>query len=783
MIIQKNQNHFFVRTCSIITLCFIFSFSPCVSAMADQGIRQLTVGTVIPELMSIDSETETISSKIDKIPGQLAPELWSIESKAEVISSKIDTLPGQLTPELLSIESKAEVISSKTDILVDYTGCESIPLRSPEDIVDGVITLNKSGNYCLAMDMAATVSITAPNVCLDLNCRELTGSIIISAEAVTVKDGTVTAPAPLNNTDAEQAAITITAAGTRTQLQNLTVECLSLADTSNDVDGINGRSAVNNDADSVQIIKCQIQAGNGQGINRTSSGSITINRNTGSGGVGINNMGSEVFIANCIIASGSSGSLAGSITGTATNTNLFIGVGNTMSIGNAGDGIFNTGTNIQVTNTTILAGNSGNIKATSSGPSIIYNLLDIGLNGSAIIGSGGTGIKNTAADVQIVKCTITAGAAGSITATGNSCAVKVGYASGTAIISKAGDAILTTTNSSGIITDCMLSTTNGGSVSVTGGAEYGSADGNSGGNGITCDGANNLQIFNCLIEKTGNGGNGYRSNDAPGSAAGNGGNGGSGILVKSNCTNIEARRNSIANTGTYGLGGGSPAVNGIAGMAIQDLVSLGAYSSAIFENFASDIANTTQRYKINNSTTEGGRAQSECHDYLDNIYDNGNGEIYRTCSLVEQITSESWSIESKAEIISSKIDNVYESLIDGVNSINGVSSQVTNVQNTLDNPTYGLNQIVNNPTYGTNSTNGFSPIKTQLNTINTIVNDLTPINFTQPSPGSTTLKSATGTIYDATYQVSQIPYTGSISASGKYYLYQNESNPVKPRVA
>jgi hypothetical protein len=104
-----------------------------------------------------------------------------------------------------------------------------------------------------------------------------------------------------------------------------------------------------------------------------------------------------------------------------------------------------------------------------------------------------------------------------------------------------------------------------------------------------------------------------------------------------------------------GLGADTPTttVDGTPGMAINDSSS----NSSIFENFASNIANTTQRYKILKSSTESGRTQSECHDYLDNIYDNGNGQIYRTCSVTELIAQECWSIESKAEVISSKIDN------------------------------------------------------------------------------------------------------------------------------
>ncbi|MDZ4097290.1 MAG: hypothetical protein U1E13_01180, partial [Methylophilaceae bacterium] len=80
------------------------------------------------------------------------------------------------------------------------TACNATPLVDQNRDGAGFILLDTPGNYCLAMDMTATVSITAPNVCLCLNCRELTGTIEIYAEDVTIKDGTLTAPAPTDNT-------------------------------------------------------------------------------------------------------------------------------------------------------------------------------------------------------------------------------------------------------------------------------------------------------------------------------------------------------------------------------------------------------------------------------------------------------------------------------------------------------------------------------------------------------------------------------------------------------
>ncbi len=849
----KNENNFesrlFAPACVAFMLCFTLSFSPFSSAMSDQGIRQLTVNTVIPELMSIESKAEVISSKLDTLPTALHPELWSIESKAEVISSKIDalprdaselwsieskaeiisskidTIPGTITPELWSIESKAETISSKADILINYTGCESIPLRS-SDIVGGVITISTPGNYCLAMDMTATVSITAPNVCLDLNCRELTGNIIITAENVTIKDGTVTSPAPLNNSDAEQAAITISAAGTRSLLQNMTIECLSLADTTvGGVDGINGRSAINNNADSVQIIDCQIQAGNGQGIKIVTDSDIIINNNTGNGGTGITNTGTAVQITNCSVAAGNSGQIYADAQG-----NTLVANYGTATIGAGGSGITNTGAAVQITSCSVAAGNSGQIYSHAQQSTYVANY------GTATIGAGGSGIINTGATVQITSCSVAAGNSGQIYSHAQGYTLVAYY--GTATIGDAGDAILTTTNSSGTITNCMLSTTHGGSIIVSSGSIYGSANGANGGNGITCDGASNLQIVNCLVKQTGNGGNGFRGSSGQNpSYPGNGGNGGNGILVKSNCTNIEVRRNSIANTGTYGLGGGSPAVNGIAGMAIQDLIPLGTYSSAIFENFASDIANTTQRYKINNSTTEGGRAQSQCHDYLDNIYDNGDGQIYRTCSVVEDINSsidnvvtpELWSIESKAEIISSKIDTIPGQLTPELWSIESkaevISSKVDTIPETITPELWSIEskaEVISSKvdTLGSDKTelwsieskaevisskidtipgqitpelwsieskaevisskidNVYNSLVDGVSSINSALANVTPVSINNPTPATIALNSATSTIYDEVYQISRIPYTGSFPSGGKYYLYQNESSSI-----
>ncbi|MDZ4127115.1 MAG: hypothetical protein U1E02_23570, partial [Hydrogenophaga sp.] len=260
---------------------------------------------------------------------------------------------------------------------------------------------------------------------------------------------------------------------------------------------------------------------------------------------------------------------------------------------------YNAGTNLQVLNCTVTAGATGNITATA--PTTINNAqISIGYEGTITTGIGGIGILNTANNIYIDTCIATGGASCSITKTntGANRNTNIGSPNGYVLTAPAGDAILTTTNSRGTITDCVLSTTNGGSVTVVASNKYGSADGSAGGNGINCNGANNLLIVNCLIKQTGSGGNGYRgANFFQPLHPGNGGNGGVGILVQPNCTNTQIANSTITNTGIGGTTGGAPATNGAGGHGI---IALGqktqinnntiAYTGSSIDSAASGLA-------------------------------------------------------------------------------------------------------------------------------------------------------------------------------------------------
>jgi parallel beta-helix repeat protein len=150
------------------------------------GARQLTADIVIPELCSIESKCEAISSKIDTIsPMTIAPELWSLESKAEVISSKIDTLSFNITG------------SGSPCAPTPITASGSISGKAPIAIF-GPAVLSDSGAYCLAQDIDATgtndIQITGNTITIDLNSYTIKNAatgIKITGDNVIVRNGII----------------------------------------------------------------------------------------------------------------------------------------------------------------------------------------------------------------------------------------------------------------------------------------------------------------------------------------------------------------------------------------------------------------------------------------------------------------------------------------------------------------------------------------------------------------------------------------------------------------
>ena len=139
----------------------------------------------------------TVDSKVDALDLFIQ---GSVESKLCVIDSKIDGVDDQI--ELLqltmnTIESKICVLA---DSKLDTIGCDTSKLCNIDSKVDKIIddlrctptviteagTISTPGNYCLANDIAGIVTIDAPRVNLDLNGKQVLGTISLTSDANTV---------------------------------------------------------------------------------------------------------------------------------------------------------------------------------------------------------------------------------------------------------------------------------------------------------------------------------------------------------------------------------------------------------------------------------------------------------------------------------------------------------------------------------------------------------------------------------------------------------------------
>jgi hypothetical protein len=350
---------------------------------------------------------------------------------------------------------------------------------------------------------------------------------------------------------------------------------------------------ITNSGAQLSITKSEFYGGNGQGIN--TGFADTINKATGMGGSGIRNSGANLSLYQTTIAAGSGGTII-----IISDTSAIVGSGDAAQAGAGGHGIDNTidGTNLHITECSITAGTSGSISLTAnnglaragfstnglakidiggtgitnagahlqvtacaisagaSGDLTVYTttIVQIGANsgGNVSIGGGGSGIASSAADTRITHCTIQADPNGKVTVT-NASYIELG-AFGTVLINDGGDAMATFTGASGVISDCIITSSNNSSISVSeADTKTGSANGGNSGNGILCNGSNNFVIQNSIINGTGQSGNGYRgTHNTNAIYPGSGGNGGNGILITANTSHIEVRNNTITNTGFGG---------------------------------------------------------------------------------------------------------------------------------------------------------------------------------------------------------------------------------------
>lgn len=564
------------------------SWLPLVESKIDRDERDvLILQSVVNRL---NSKLDVLSSKESSIDTTLIVENSKVVVAINFITDALNNL-SQADSITSKMDQTAIAINSKLDIFVNNF------LITQSDVVGGFLTLSTSGEYRLATDITATVTITAPDVSLDLDNHTITGnsaarSVItvgLNGNNAHICNGQVVAIAATTNAQAAIAAIEVD--GSRVELNSLVITCNNTTATSGG-NGQNGRLAINNVGLNTQINSCHMVAGNG------ANGAGTAPNNGGTGGAGISNSASSFTIKKSVVRAGAGGSaIVGSVgagnggsggIGIDSSASNFLniddcevvgGTGGDVSTaasttnngGSGGIGIRYSGNDSTITNSIIIAGNSGRSATTTpttntggdaiqssgtvsqrtviSGCSLQAGAGALGqvLSGNAGGAGGGNGILNVITDATIADCMIIGGVGG-----GGGSGPGVGG-------SNAGNGGIGIDNRSSNVT-VQRCTIIGGSGGV--GGSSGTNLGGNGGNGVSSS-ANNFILQSCNVT-AGSGGNGGNAGVGGAGAGGTGGSGISNTALGMVVLDSEVLGGNGGATGT----GASPAAGGSAGAGI-----------------------------------------------------------------------------------------------------------------------------------------------------------------------------------------------------------------------
>jgi hypothetical protein len=229
-------------------------------------------------------------------------------------------------------------------------------------VVSGNIDLATTGkNYTLAEALTSDVTITAGCVTLDLNDLCLTGTIIISSDNATIKNGTLLPPGTAGG-----GGISVTSASDRTRISNLTIRG------SNGILVVPGKDGIEIAGNDWIVENCTIITGAGDG-----------DLSRGGHGISLLAAANNILIRNCLISTGAGGDS-----------------GSAASGGNGGNGVnVNGSTDVEIADCTIFKTGKGGDNGLGSGPN----------------GDGGNGIfiATASTDISVHNCIIrNTGAAG-----------------------------------------------------------------------------------------------------------------------------------------------------------------------------------------------------------------------------------------------------------------------------------------------------------------------------------------------------------------------------------
>lgn len=341
-----------------------------------------------------------------------------------------------------------EMLNSKIDGIV--TPCSSQPIFS------GDITLDDQGvTYCLAENMNGNITIDNRDITVNLNGHVVFGTIIVTdfGSNATIRNGTINAPSPVDNTQAAFGIVHVAGNASGVQIIECRIENGGVgADSVNAYDSINvnganclirdcvivsgngGQGAISgiggnggnsvviqNDVQNTRILNSQLQAGFGG----TDNALILVS--TGNGGSALIDRGNETLVQGCILEGGNGASLF------ADGSSIADGI--SIILGNGGAGIVCSGFGYTMSNCTVRGGNGGSANTNTSG--------DIATNAGIITtGLGGDGFYNVEdLQVTISDCEIYGGQSGPL-----SSAASIASAGGQFIVSRAGHGLFNESN-------------------------------------------------------------------------------------------------------------------------------------------------------------------------------------------------------------------------------------------------------------------------------------------------------------------------------------------------
>jgi DNA polymerase-3 subunit gamma/tau len=261
------------------------------------GVIDTELGVVNANLTIVDGIVDTIAAGVVTLDGKVD----TIDTEVGVINGKVDTIDGVVD----GIAVNVSAVDSKIDQLIAGVGCDATGLAQA-DVVGGALTLSTAGNYCLSENLTSTIYITADNVSLCLNDRELTGCVQITGKDALIKNGRIAVPSSLDSTN----AISLVAGADTAIISNI----IAVVDSGAGARGSALSIAANDAVVENSIFKGGISSASsgGNGVSCSACSRVTIRSSLCSGGSGTSTDGagvsvvsgaSLVTIANCTLES------------------------------------------------------------------------------------------------------------------------------------------------------------------------------------------------------------------------------------------------------------------------------------------------------------------------------------------------------------------------------------------------------------------------------------------------------------------------------------------------